>query len=94
MAIPAIFIWGAAGWGQLVPQQHRLISLSPSNAPVLLGLNTAATFFGMSAAGVVGAAGIQLVGAHNLGFLGAGLVVVAFFVAELATMQIARRARA
>src|SRR5258708_29589530 len=48
-AVPAIVIWGAAGWGLLVPQQHRLVGLAPSIAPVLLGLNTAGSFFGISA---------------------------------------------
>jgi predicted MFS family arabinose efflux permease len=93
-AVPAIFIWGAAGWGLLVPQQHRLVSLAPSIAPVLLGLNTASSFFGISLAGVVGAAGIQIVGAHNLGLVGAGLAAIAFLVAELATMHIATSAKA
>ena len=88
-AVPANAIWGAAGWGLLVPQQHRLVSLAPSIAPVLLGLNTAGSFFGIAAAGLVGAAGIQAVGAHNPGFIGAGLAVVAFLVAELATVRIA-----
>ncbi|CCE10578.1 MFS transporter, DHA1 family [Bradyrhizobium sp. STM 3843] len=88
-AVPAIVIWGAAGWGLLVPQQHRLVGLAPSIAPVLLGLNTAGSFFGISAAGVVGAAGIQVLGAHNLGIIGAGLAVIALIVAELATSRIA-----
>jgi predicted MFS family arabinose efflux permease len=79
---------GCCWVGLLVPQQHRLVSLAPSIAPVLLGLNTAGSFFGISAAGIIGASGIQLVGAHNLGFVGAGLAVAAFFVAELATMHI------
>jgi predicted MFS family arabinose efflux permease len=88
-AVPAILIWGGSGWGLLVPQQHRLVSLAPSIAPILLGLNTAGSFFGISAAGIIGAAGIQLVGAHNLGFVGAGLAAAAFLVAEVATMRIA-----
>ena len=57
-------------------------------APVLLGLNTAGSFFGMSAAGLIGAVAIPIVGAHHLGFVGAGLAVVAFIIAELATMRI------
>ncbi|RXH18437.1 MFS transporter [Bradyrhizobium guangzhouense] len=88
-AVPAIVVWGAAGWGLLVPQQHRLVSLAPSIAPVLLGLNTAGSFFGISAAGIVGAAGIQVLGAHNLGIIGAGLAIIALIVAELATTRIA-----
>jgi predicted MFS family arabinose efflux permease len=87
-AVPAIVVWGAAGWGLLVPQQHRLVGLAPSIAPVLLGLNTAGSFFGISAAGVVGAAGIQILGAHNLGIIGAGLAIIALMVAEFATSRI------
>ena len=86
-AVPVIAIWGAAGWGILVPQQYRLVALAPSLAPVLLGLNTAGSFFGMSAAGLIGALAIPMVGAHNLGFVSAGLAMVAFIVAELATMS-------
>ena len=41
-AVPVVAIWGAAGWGLLVPQQYRLVALAPSIAPVLLGLNTPA----------------------------------------------------
>ena len=88
-AVPTIAVWGAAGWGLLVPQQHRLVGLAPSIAPVLLGLNTAGSFFGIAAAGIVGAAGIQVLGAHNLGILGAGLAIIALIVAELATARIA-----
>lgn len=90
-AVPAILIWGASGWGLLVPQQHRLVSLAPSIAPILLGLNTAGSFFGISAAGIVGAMGIQIVGEHNLGLVGAGLAAAAFLVAELATACIAAK---
>lgn len=92
-AVPAIVIWGASGWGLLVPQQYRLVALAPAIAPVLLGLNTAGSFFGISAAGVIGAAGLQAVGAHHLGFVGAGLAVIAFLVSELATLRIAAAER-
>ena len=87
-AVPVVWIWGAAGWGLLVPQQYRLVALAPSIAPVLLGLNTAGSFFGMSAAGLIGALAIPIVGAHDLGLVGAGLAVVALVVAELATTRI------
>ena len=88
-AVPVVFIWGGAGWGLLVPQQYRLVALAPSIAPVLLGLNTAGSFFGMSAAGLIGALAIPIVGAHYLGFVGGGLAVLAFILAELATLRIA-----
>lgn len=87
-AAVAIAIWGACGWGLLVPQQHRLVALAPNTAPVVLGLNTACTYLGVTAAGLIGAAGIQAVGAHNLGFVGSALLVVALLVSELATRRI------
>jgi predicted MFS family arabinose efflux permease len=87
--VPLVLVWGACSWGQLVPQQYRLVYLAPTIAPVLMGLNTAASFFGISAAGVIGAVAIPIVGAHQLGFVGAGLAVLSLLVAELATLRIA-----
>jgi DHA1 family inner membrane transport protein len=84
----AIAVWGGCGWGVLVPQQHRLVTLAPQATPVVLGLNTSCTYLGVSAAGVIGAAGLHLVGAHYLGLIGAALVAVAFRVAAAATRRI------
>jgi predicted MFS family arabinose efflux permease len=85
----AIAVWGGFGWGLLVPQQHRLVSLAPSIAPVLTGLNTAGSFVGISAAGVIGAAGLEAVGAYNLGVIGATLILAALIVSEIASLRIA-----
>lgn len=84
----AIAVWGACGWGILVPQQHRLVTLAPAIAPVLIGLNTAGTYFGVTAAGIIGAVAIPVVGGHRLGFVAAVLVAVALLVSELATRRI------
>jgi predicted MFS family arabinose efflux permease len=88
-AIPAIALWGACGWGVLVPQQHRLISIAAPIAPVLLGLNSSATFLGTTAAGIVGAAGIDLLGGDKLGYVAAVFVAAALIVSELAAWKIA-----
>ena len=87
-AIPALVIWGAVGWGLLAPQQHRLVTVAPHTAPVVLGLNTSFTYFGITTAGVIGALGIPVFGPHHLGYLGAALVVFALGTAELATWRI------
>lgn len=87
-AVLAIAVWGACGWGILVPQQYRLVTLAPAIAPVLIGLNTAGTYFGVTAAGVIGAAVLPLVGGHRLGYVAAALVAVALLVSELATRRI------
>ncbi|TFW08510.1 MFS transporter [Oxalobacteraceae bacterium OM1] len=87
----SIVIWALCGWGLLVPQQHRLISLTPGSAPLVLGLNSAALYVGVSAAAVIGAAGITLLDRHQLGLIGAGFIGLAFMIAQLAYLVIARR---
>ncbi|WP_233833757.1 MFS transporter [Paraburkholderia sp. ZP32-5] len=93
-ALPIIILWGGCGWAILVPQQHRIIHIAPTVAPILLGLNNSATFLGATAAGVIGAAGIQLVGAHKLGYVGAIFVAAALVTSELAARKIAAVHRA
>jgi predicted MFS family arabinose efflux permease len=78
-AVVALFVWGACGWAHLVPLQHRLIGVAPGHAPVSLGLNASAIYLATAASGLTGAAGIALVGVHDLGpfaliFLALGLV--------------------
>ncbi len=91
-AAAAIALWGACGWGYLAPQQHRLVTAAPQVAPVVLGLNNSCSYLGVSVGGVVGALGIQIVGAHYLGLIGAVLTALAFVTAELATRSINRAA--
>jgi predicted MFS family arabinose efflux permease len=83
-SIIAIVVWGFCGWGMLVPQQHRIVGIAPTIAPVVLGLNNSATFLGTTAAGVLGAFGIDLMGVSNLGFLAAGFGAASLLFAELA----------
>jgi len=89
----AVAIWGAAAWGLLAPQQHRLVVVAPHSAPVVLGLNTSGSYLGFTVAGVVGALAIPVVGGHNLGYIGAAFVAIALGIAELATLKIKRANR-
>lgn len=84
-------VWGMCGWGLLVPQQHRLISLSPSAAPLLLGLNSAALYVGVSISGVIGGAAIILLDPHQLGVIGAALLAVSLVIARQAYRLMERR---
>lgn len=83
-AVLSIVVWGLCGWGLIVPQQHRLISLAPASAPLLLGLNSAALYVGVSAAGVIGAASISLFDRHHIGLVGAALLAAGLALARLA----------
>ena len=92
-AVPALVVWGLCGWGLLVPQQHRLISITPAAAPLLLGLNSAAIYVGVSMSGLVGGAALTWFNSHSLGLVGAVFIAVALFVAERAHQRIARAVR-
>src|SRR5262249_26385798 len=80
----ALVVGGLAGWGLLVAQQHRLVALVPSAAPLLIALNSSATYVAVSASGVIGAAVITWAGARWLGPIGATFVVAAAVVTALA----------
>jgi DHA1 family inner membrane transport protein len=75
-------VWGLCGWGLLVPQQHRLMSLAPAAAPLLLGLNSAALYVGVSLSGIVGGAAITLLDPYRLGLVGAALLAMALVLAR------------
>jgi MFS transporter, DHA1 family, inner membrane transport protein len=84
----AIFVWGACAWGVLVPQQFQLVSLDPSMAAILVGLNTSATYVGVSVAGVMGAAAIPVIGSHSLGYLASAVVVLSLIFSEVAQWRV------
>ncbi|MBV8189159.1 MAG: MFS transporter [Alphaproteobacteria bacterium] len=88
MATAAILIWGVFSWSVQAPQQSRLVALQPAVAPVVLGLNNTGTYLGVTSAGIIGALGIHTIGAHNLGIIGAVLVLLALAACEFATWRI------
>lgn len=94
MAAFALVIWGVCGWGLVVPQQARLITIAPAAAPLLMGLNSAALYVGVSSAGIIGAAGISMFDRHLLGLIAAVPVALAFVFAQLAQRQISGAAPA
>ncbi|GAA2448496.1 MFS transporter [Streptomyces glaucus] len=85
-ALVAVTVWGVCGFGVLVPQQHRLISVSGAGAPLSVALNATATYLGVGLSGAIGAAGLHLVGAHRL-----GLISVVFLALGLGTAELAHR---
>jgi MFS transporter, DHA1 family, inner membrane transport protein len=79
------------GWGLLVPQQHRLLFTAPEIGPLLMGLNSAAIYTGVSMSGVLGALGITYLNKYDLGLFGAVFIATALVMAELAHRRIVRR---
>ena len=90
-SVLVVAVWGLAGWGIIGPQQYRLVNIGPAIAPILLGLNTAATYLGTTAAGIVGAVGIHLFGAHRLSYLAAVIFALGVAASEVAARRIADR---
>ncbi|WP_051855116.1 MFS transporter [Streptomyces sp. NRRL B-1347] len=90
--VVALLVWGVCGWGLLAPQTHRLITALPAAAPLLTGLASAMVYVGVSAAPLVGQAGMAWAGPHWLGPIGAAFIVLGLGTAEAAHATI-RRAR-
>lgn len=80
----SLVIWGLVGWGLIVPQQHRLVTLTPTSAPLVLALNNTATYGGLACSGVVGALVLGFLEARFLGMVGAAMIAVALVMAEMA----------
>ncbi|MFI0739488.1 MFS transporter [Streptomyces sp. NPDC021100] len=50
------------GWSMAVALPHRLVSVDPPSAPLLMSLNSSALYLGLAAAGVVGSTAIDVLG--------------------------------
>lgn len=76
-----LMAWGICGFGMMAPQQSRLASVSPPQAPLLFSLNTSMLYFGTALGAAVGGMGSPVLGFDHLPWLGAvfatlGLVVL------------------
>jgi len=81
-ALVLVFVvWGIAGFGMMTPQQSRLAVLAPSQAPILLSLNTSMLYFGTALGAAIGGAVVAQVGFDHLAWVG-----VPFAIAGLATL--------
>jgi predicted MFS family arabinose efflux permease len=62
--------WGIAGFGLMAPQQSRLASLSPAQAPLLLSLNGSMLYVGTALGAVISGTLLEQVGFAHLGWVG------------------------
>lgn len=78
--------WGIAGFGLMAPQQSRLASLSPTQAPLLLSLNGSMLYIGTALGAVISGALIDAVGFARLGWVGVpfGLLAILTLVFDRA----------
>jgi predicted MFS family arabinose efflux permease len=89
-ALVVMAVWGASGWGIVVPNVHRLLGIAPERAPLLNALHSTAVYVAASASGVIGAAVLALFGARALGPFGAVLLVAGLVLTERAHAAVQR----
>lgn len=70
-----------AGWSISVAQPHRLASLRPADAPLLLSLNSSALYLGMAAGGGTGSLAMALLGERWFPLGASALALVALGMA-------------
>jgi DHA1 family inner membrane transport protein len=50
----ALVVWGTSGFGMMAPQQARLARMAPTQAPLLISMNTSMLYIGMALGAAVG----------------------------------------
>jgi MFS transporter, DHA1 family, inner membrane transport protein len=73
-------IWGATDGMTSVVQQHRLVTIAPASAPVLLGLNSSAIYLGVAMGGGLGGLAQDRLSVTLLGVPAAVLALLATIV--------------
>lgn len=68
--LAVLVAWGIAGFGLMAPQQSRLATLSPAQAPLLLSLNGSMLYVGTALGAVISGSLLGEVGFARLGWVG------------------------
>lgn len=84
-----VFLWSVGGWSFAASQQTRLVALGPERANVMLALNAAAIYVGVSLGSSLGGAVIAGFGLWALGLAGAmvGALALAILVVSERTSR-------
>ena len=82
--IAVLLAWGTAGFGMMAPQQSRLAALAPTQAPMLLSLNTSMLYLGTASGAITGGALASVLGFQRLAWAGVPFVALGLVVLWLA----------
>ncbi|GCE08341.1 MFS transporter [Dictyobacter aurantiacus] len=63
-----------------IPQQHRLLSVAPEHANVILALNNSAFYLGIAGGAVVGGLALRVVPVTQLGWIGSAFVLLSLLL--------------
>lgn len=94
LVLGAAFVWSVFGWGFFAAQQMRLIAVAPERATLMLSLNAASLYLGMSAGSALGAGLAGAWGLQVLGFAAAGVAALSFLNLVVAERRLATPAAA
>jgi MFS transporter, DHA1 family, inner membrane transport protein len=80
--VAVLLAWGTAGFGMMAPQQTRLAALAPTQAPLLLSLNSSMLYVGTAVGASLGGVLVPQLGFERLSWVGVlfallGLVLLA-----------------
>ena len=81
LCLAVFVVWGAAGFGMVVPQQSRLTSLAPQQASLLLSLNGSMLYLGTALGAAISGTFIDSLSFTHLAWVG-----VPFGVAAVVTL--------
>lgn len=65
-----LVVWGIAGFGMMAPQQSRLATLAPAQAPLLLSLNGSMLYIGTALGAVISGSMLEHLHLSQLGWVG------------------------
>jgi len=90
----ALFAWGIVGWVAWPAQQHRLNSLSPQDAGVVLALNNSSYILGAAAGAGIGGLLLNSLPVDSLGWFASIASLLALLTLFLSMVVQQRQARA
>ncbi|HEX6958022.1 MAG TPA: MFS transporter [Ferrovibrio sp.] len=93
LSVGLVALWPLCGFSAAPARQALLIGLAPQSAPVLLALNASALYLGCALGAAVGGAVIAQAGSQMLGWVAAGIEMLALLALGL-ERQKSRRAAA
>ena len=83
--LPALFLWGGTAASIFTPQQHRLLSLAPTHANVILALNNAALYLGTAGGAGLGGVALRWLPVTQLSWVGASFALFALLLLFLSS---------
>lgn len=91
LTVAALMTWGLHSFGTMAPQQSRLVFLAPSQAPMLMSLNSSMLYIGSALGAIVGGLAMSQVGVARLSWVGAPFVALSLLTLLPDWMQESRR---